>query len=198
MDRAGAGEWVAVGQVASCHGLAGAVKVRLLTDYPERFFDLEKVLVDSPARESPLLCAVESAAPLGRLWTVKLAGVDSREAAAALAGSLLLVPSRERAALPAGSYYVDQIIGLAVQDEAGKPLGRVAEVLSTGGHDLYVVRPGQVQAGEPGRGGQPAGSGYAESRPREWLLPAVKDMVIEINLNGGVMVVRLPEGLTEL
>ena len=189
MDRAVSGEWVAVGQVTSCHGLTGTVKVRPLTDFPDRLQDLQKVLVKGSALEHPRVYAVESAAPLGRLWTVKLAGLDSREAAAALVGGLLLVPLRERATLPGGTYYVDQIIGLEVRDEEGAPLGRVTGVLCTRGHDLYVIRP------EPG---ETAPDHSGKDRFREWLLPAVKDLVIEINLPGRVMTVRLPEGLTEL
>ncbi len=196
MNRSISGKYVAVGQVTSCHGLTGMVKVRPLTGLPERLQKLRKVLVKGPSLDYPRVFTVERVLPLGRLWAVKLARLDSREAAVALVGGLLLIPHRKRASLPEGAFYVDQVIGLTVRDEAGARLGQVVGVLPTCGHDLYVIRSGTGETvpncdstGCPGKHRDQGG---------EWLLPAVKDLVLEVNLADGFMIVRLPEGLIGL
>ena len=75
--------------------------------------------------------------------------------------------------LPDGSYYYFQILGLRVRTEGGEELGRVHEILATGGNDVYVVRG-------------PAG---------ERLVPALGDVVLDVDLDRGLMTVSLPEGL---
>ena len=75
--------------------------------------------------------------------------------------------------LPDGSYYYFQIIGLRVRTDDGEELGRVHEILATGGTDVYVVRG-------------PAG---------ERLFPALSDVVLDVDVDRGVMTISLPEGL---
>ena len=75
--------------------------------------------------------------------------------------------------LPDGSYYYFQILGLRVRTDDGEELGRVHEILATGGNDVYVVRG-------------PAG---------ERLVPALGDVVLDVDLDRGLMTVSLPEGL---
>ena len=99
---------------------------------------------------------------------IHLDGVDSREAAEALAGRYLEVPSRE---LEAGSYYWDDLVGLRVEDPDGEPLGEVVEVFRAGGNEVYRVVG-------------PAG---------ERLIPALRSVVERIDLEAGVMVVAPDE-----
>lgn len=194
MNQAVSGKWVAVGQVVSSHGLTGTVKVKPLTGSMSRLQELQKVLVKTPSLKHPRVFAIEQVVFVGRMWLVKLAGLDTREEAAALTGGLLLVPQQERAVLPGGTYYVDQIIGLVVRDEAGVALGRVERVLSAKGHDLYVIRP---EADKMAPEGEEPGCSR-KTREREWFLPAVKEFVLQIDVAGGFMTVRLPEGLIGL
>ncbi|MDW7650459.1 MAG: ribosome maturation factor RimM, partial [Bacillota bacterium] len=111
----------------------------------------------------------------GRFWIVRLEGVQTYEEANALVGSLLAIPLSERVELPAGSFYHDQIIGLAVYTVGGVCLGRVREVLETGANDVYIVRD--------------------EENGREVLIPALKTVVKAIDLEEGKMDVDPPEGL---
>jgi 16S rRNA processing protein RimM len=104
---------------------------------------------------------------------VKLLDVDSPEAAAAFRGKLLSLPEEELGSLPEGEYYRFQILGMDVYDADGAHLGRVAEVLTTGGNDVYVVR------GERG----------------ELLLPAIEDVVKAIDVDGRRMSVSLMDGM---
>ena len=69
-----------------------------------------------------------------------LAGVEDRDAAEALRGRELFVPRAEAAPLPEGRYYIADLIGMQVVDEAGRELGRLADVMQAGGNDVYEVR----------------------------------------------------------
>ncbi len=117
---------------------------------------------------------VQRSRPHGPHLVVKLAGIDDRTAAGALRGADLEVPEADLPPTPEGTYYEFQLIGLAAVTPAGQALGTVSEVLATGANDVYVVR---------GEGGG------------EVLVPAIRDVVIGVDLGAGRMVVDLPEGL---
>jgi 16S rRNA processing protein RimM len=159
-----------VGEVTRPHGVRGAVRVLPVTDFPERLLRLRKVAVVRGGRCRTL--AVEHAAPAGRFVAMKLAGVDTAEAAAALRGATIEIPAAEAAPLPPGQFYVFQIVGLRARTPAGEPLGEVVDVLRTGSNDVYVVRSA-------------AGA--------EMLLPAVEGVIEAIDLAAGEVVARPPE-----
>ena len=104
---------------------------------------------------------------------LRLAGIEDREGAAELRGRLLAIPESELEPLPEGQYYRFQLIGLAVISTGGEELGSVSDVLSTGANDVYVVR------GDRG----------------ELLLPATDEVVREIDLESGRMLVEPLPGL---
>jgi 16S rRNA processing protein RimM len=104
-----------------------------------------------------------------------LTGVDTRNEAEKLVGSFLFVSAGERVPLASGSYFVDQIIGLRVVSDDGTVVGVVKQVLKLPAQDVYVV----------------------EKRGEEIMIPAVREFVLRIDLQEGVMVVKLIEGLAE-
>ena len=104
---------------------------------------------------------------------VKLAGVDTREEAAALLGEPIFVPAGDVPAPPADTYYHYQLLDMAVVDEAGASLGTVTEILHTGANDVYVVADGES----------------------ELLLPALADVVRDVNVEARRMSVALPDGI---
>lgn len=168
---------VAVGRVLAPHGTAGLLKVLPTTDFPERCYDLKEVACE--LRGAVRRFAVEEASLYGRFWLIKFAGIDTREEAAALRGAWILIRPEERVVLPAGSYYYDQLIGLKVYNTAGECLGQVINIIPGAAHDFYLIKrelPGE----------------------KEFLLPAVKAMVREIDLSGGRIIADPPEGLMEL
>ena len=166
MEQAPSGH-VAVGRVSSSWGVGGVVKVIPLVDKPERLGHGRRVTVAGQRR------TIESSRWQKGLVYLKLSGIDDREAAFALRERLLTVPESELEPLEEGVYYRFQIVGLAVESTAGASLGRVTDVLSTGANDVYVVL---------GEGG-------------EILVPATNDIVKEIDLESGRMVIHEVPGL---
>jgi 16S rRNA processing protein RimM len=143
----------------------GDLKVQPLTDFPERF--RPGAVLWSQGRR---LEVARSRWSRGFVY-MAFSGTDSRGAAEELRGLLLEVPEAELTPLPEGQYYRFQVIGLEVCTPAGERLGRVADILSTPSNDVYVVRGG----------------------PKELLIPAIEDVVQEIDLEGGRLVVEPPE-----
>ena len=156
---------VTIGQITSIHGIKGELRVMPLTDFPERFDAGAEVWLDGSPRR------VRRSRQQGKELIVSLDGVDTRDAAEALRGKELMAPSPTR--LDEGVFYQHDIIGLRAVTPDGQALGRVSEVIATGSNDVYVV------TGDRG----------------ELLLPALEDVVREIDLANGRIVVELLEGL---
>jgi 16S rRNA processing protein RimM len=147
--------------------------VRPDTDFPERFRVLRRVLVKRGGEMR--VYEVERVRTAGEAFLVKMAGLDTPEAARELVGASLHVSGDEAPPLPEGEFYVDDVIGLEVMTTDGDRLGQVAEVLRTGANDVYVVRGGG----------------------REILVPAIREVVTELAPQSGRMVVRLIPGLVD-
>jgi len=143
------------------------VKVRPLTDRQDLFAAGQELWVgDSRHR-------IERADWRKGQVYLKLSGIDSAEAAAELRGQSLSLPEALLGPLPEGHFYHFQVVGMQVYDGGGRHLGEIREVLTTGGNDVYVVR------GEQG----------------EVLLPAIDDVVREVDVAAGRMVVEPMEGM---
>jgi 16S rRNA processing protein RimM len=158
-----------VGTVTGAWGLGGHVKVRSLSDDPDRFATGRTVHFDGrPAR-------IMSSREAGSALVIKFDIVVDRTHAEKMRGVKLTVLPEEIEPLPPGSYYHYQLIGMEVHDEAGSRLGDIVEVIFTGANDVYVVRDGK----------------------RETLVPSLADVILSVDtdLDRNNMVVRLPEGL---
>lgn len=134
--------------------MRGEIKVLPLTDDPERFLDLARVFLDETGGEA---LAVRAARTREGYAYLCLAGVEDRDAAEALRGRELFVPRAEAAPLPEGRYYIADLIGMQVVDEAGRELGRLADVMQAGGNDVYEVR-----------GREPSASPRSSARCAPW------------------------------
>jgi len=167
---------VAIGEIGRPHGVRGEVRVTPLTDHPERFERLRECLLWDEARDRRLPCRISAARAQGDALVVALAGYDSPEAVRALTGWLLAVPESEVLPAPEGHFYPWQLVGCRVLTEDGREIGSVLRIEGSGAQDLWVV-------GAAGR---------------EHLVPAVADIVREVDLDGRRIVIRPPEGLLEL
>jgi len=157
------------------HGIRGELRVKIVTDYPGRLGEHACFYLASPSSpESVRRYPVEKLRWHNRgVLLLKLGGCDDRNAADELRGMLVQIPVENAVPLEEGEYYHFQLIGVRVETESGKWLGRVVEVLKTGANDVYAVRG-------------PWG---------ELLLPAVEDVVLELDLESKRMVVCLLPGM---
>ena len=158
---------IAVGRVLSPHGLQGAFKIDPFTHHDETFAVGRQLWIDGVPRK------IERLRWQRNCPYVNIEGIDKREQVAELRGHILTVPESELAPLEEGEYYSYQIVGLEVFEESGERLGKIEELLSSAPNDVYVVRG-------------PRG---------EILIPAIEDVVIEIDVEAGRMVVSLMDGM---
>jgi 16S rRNA processing protein RimM len=161
--------FLAVARVRRPFGLKGELLLEVLTDYPDRLAQHEHIYVGEAHR----LCEVESLRRHGRDMLLRLKESFDCDSAERLRGEVLYVRVDDLPPLPAGVYYLHQIEGLEAFTEQGERLGRVKEILKTGANDVYVVQ------GDKG----------------EILLPAIPQVIREIRLEEGRIIVRIMEGL---
>jgi 16S rRNA processing protein RimM len=157
-----------VGVVVGTHGTEGVLRVQSESDNPERFRAGATLNVD----ERAFVVRRATSGPGGALL-IKLAGIDTREAAAALLQEPLTVSTADTPGLPEDTYYHYQLLDMAVFGRDGDQLGTLTEVLTTGANDVYVVT----------------------SKETELMVPALADVVVEVDVEAGRMVVDVPEGL---
>ncbi len=165
--------FLTVAQVMAPFGFKGEVRARILTDFPKRFAHLKTVYLGREGAPDPQAYILKRAHLHGQEVLLTLEGVHTPEQTDALRGLLVQVPTAEAVPLPEGQYYQYQILGLAVFTTGGEPLGRITDILPTGSNDVYVVR----------------------SEGGEVLLPAIAQVIREIDVAGGRIVVELMEGM---
>ena len=134
-------ERVACGRVAGAHGVRGWLRVRSDTRPSDNLLRYPRWQLRGGAERRD--CRLERGRRQGRLLLAKLAAVDDRDAAAALAGREIWIEASAFAPLPEGEYYHHQLLGLAAVDQRGAPLGRVARILETGAHDVLLIEGGE-------------------------------------------------------
>ena len=160
---------IPVAEVLRPIGLAGEVRLRLLTDLYGVFEQGLPLFVGECSRAR----SVERFDRYGD--RLKLQGIDTREGAELLRGVIIYCETEQAVPLLEGRYFEFQIIGLRVYTSDGELLGSVVEVIETGANDVYVVR----------------------GSSSDILIPATKQIVLEINLSKNVMTVKLIPGLRE-
>lgn len=167
---------ITVGKIVNTHGHKGMVRVLPLTDFPERFQRGQVLLVQLGHSSRQL--RIEHSFTHKKYIIIQFQEITDMNAAEELKGALIKVNKEDLYPLPEGSFYIFQILGLKVFDREGSFLGVVKDVLVTGSNDVYVI--------EKDTGGRPL------------LVPALKDVVLEVDLEQARMVVSLPEGLVDL
>ena len=163
-------EYITIGQVLAPWGNRGKLKVKVTTDFPQRFVPSSQVYIN----RQPV--TIDSAEWHKDRVIIKISTVDSIEETQKLRGQNIEIHRSQLKSLPEGHYYLFQIIGLMVSTTQGEPLGRITEVLTTEDSDTYVVN------GDRG----------------EILIPAIEDVVRSIDIEQGRMVIDPIEGLLSL
>ncbi len=161
---------IAVGRINSTWGLRGHVKVTPLTSNPQRLQPGAVVFVRGEPRR-----ILDVATPRGYPCIV-FEGYEDRTAADVLRDTLIEIAEDELPALPEGEYYVHDLVGLAVLNADGEPIGDLAEVLRTGANDVYLVR---------------------REGARDLLIPAIPEVILDVDLPAGRMRIDPLPGLLE-
>jgi 16S rRNA processing protein RimM len=161
-------DWLRLGVLTAPWGTRGEVKVRLDVEpaYLER---IARVYLGPEHRAIDLLGVFRR----GRAYTLQLRGIETVTAAETLRDVDVVIPRAEAPPLAEGEFFVADVVGLRAVTTTGRALGTVAEVLSTGANDVYVVR------GDAG----------------EVLIPAIRDVVTSIDPAAGVLQVEPLPGL---
>jgi 16S rRNA processing protein RimM len=172
-----AGALVAVGEVLRPFGLTGEVRVKPLTDRPEeRFRQLRECVLWEPAADRREECRITGCRFDGQELFVKMEGVTSPEAAKRFSGRLLAVAREDALPAPEGSFYVWEMVGAVVETRDGRRVGEFVGVDDHSAQPLWIV----------------AGQG------REHLVPAVPEIVVDVNVAQRRIIIDPPEGLLDL
>jgi 16S rRNA processing protein RimM len=165
---------ITIGKVVKPFGVKGEMKIEPMTDFPERFKELHRVYLVSPAGKE-VSCEVKAVRYAGGAPYLLFAGYDSPEKAKEINGWLIQVPQEEAVPLPEGSYYWFELTGMEVVSETGEKLGTITDVFATGSNDVYVMK----------RGG------------KEVYIPATKEVIKQVDRKSKRMVIHLVDGLME-
>jgi 16S rRNA processing protein RimM len=170
------GRLVPLAEIVRPHGLRGEVKALLLTDDPGQLARLGACYLWDGASDARRPCRVEQCRVQGRAAILALEGLDSIADARQAVGRLVAVPEEALAPLPRGTFYASALIGARVVTEDGALVGEFVGLEAAPGQDLWVVR------GSRG----------------EHLIPAVAEIVREVDMAARTITIRPPEGLLEL
>ena len=164
-----------VGIITSTHGVRGEVKVYPTTDDPRRFRRLKEVVLDT-GREK-LNLEIEGVKFFKQFVILKFKGLDNINDIEKYRQKSLYVTRKNAVRLQRDEYFIADLIGLKVQDEDGTELGTVKDVIETGANDVYEVE-------------------MADGR--SLLLPGIKQCILNVDVENGMMQVHVLEGLLDL
>ena len=164
-------QFLQVGVISSTHGIRGEVKVFPTTDDPARFKKLKKVLLDTGREQLEL--ELESVKFFKQFVIVKFKGIDNINDIEMYKGKSLFVPREDAVELKEDEYYIGDLIGMEVFTEEGR-FGVLKDVMETGANEVYVI-----DSDEHG----------------EVLIPAIKQCILDVDIEGKRMKIRLMEGL---
>ncbi len=164
-----------VGVITSPHGVRGEVKVFPTTDDAKRFKKLKHVILDTGKEQLPL--EIEGVKFFKNMVILKFKGYDNINDIERYRQKDLLIEREQAVSLKKDEYFIPDLIGLQAVDEDGTPVGTVKDVLETGANDVYVI---QLENG------------------KELLLPAIKDCILDVDLEQGIMKIHILDGLMDL
>lgn len=161
-----------VGVITTTHGVRGEVKVYPTTDEPERFLELDYVLLDT-GRELRKL-EIKNVKFFKNLVILKFKGVDNINDIEKYKGRDLWIPRKEGQELEEDEYYIADLLGMSVVLEDGQEFGTLKDVMETGANDVYIIDSAEHD---------------------EVLLPAIKECILDVDLEKNVMTIHLMKGL---
>ena len=156
-----------VGKIVNTFGIKGEVKVALYTENINNFKKGNKIYVNNKEMQ------IEKSRLQKNMLILKLKGVDNMTDAEDLRDSIITV-ERNKKELPSGTYYIADLIGLDVYTDEGALLGKIIDIYNTGANDIYTVKT---------------------LEGKEVLLPAIKDVIKQVDIQNKKVIVHLLKGL---
>lgn len=163
-----------VGVITSTHGIKGEVKVFPTTDDANRFKKLKKVILDTGKEKIDM--EITGVRFFKNMVILKFKGIDDINDVEKYRKAELYVTRENAVPLKKNEYYIADLIGMDVVSDEDEELGVIDDVLQTGANDVYVIKKAGCQ---------------------DLLIPAIKDCVKDVDVEGGKMIVHLLEGLRD-
>ena len=163
-----------VGVISSTHGVKGEVKVFPTTDDPARFKSLKKVILDTGREHMDL--EIQGVKFFKNMVILKFKGFDSIDEIEKYKGKDLLICRDQAVKLGPDENFIIDLIGLRVVTEDGAEFGTLTDVIKTGANDVYEVRTGDG---------------------KDVLLPAIKECVLGVDIEKGIVTVHIMDGLLD-
>ncbi len=163
-----------VGIITSTHGVRGEVKVYPTTDDMKRFKRLKEVILDTGKEQMTL--EIESVKFFKQFVILKFKGFDNINDVEKYRQKSLFVTRKNAVRLSRDEYFIADLLGLKVMNESGEEIGILRDVMETGANDVYVI---DMTDG------------------RELLLPAIKQCVLEVDVEQGFVKVHILDGLLD-
>ena len=165
-------KYLEIGQIVNTIGIKGMVKIKPFTDDINRFDRLKKVYISNKNGKKEY--QIQEVKYHKNMVLMKLEGIDTPEQADLLRQSYLLVDRADEEPLEEGVYYIVDLLGLEVYTDDNKLLGKVDDIFNTGSNDIYVVKDG---------------------KGKQILLPGIPDVIKNVDLESGKIIVHLIPGL---
>ncbi len=170
-------KYIRVGKIVNTHGIKGDVKILPLTDDINRFEKLHSIYIEDD--KNPM--------KIEKVWyskgfvMLKFKGYDSINDVIKYKDKYIVIDEKDALELPEDSYFIFEIIGLKVFCSDGNELGEIIDVLQPGGNDVYVVKRKDLEKGIE----------------KEYLIPAIKNVIKLIDIENRKMIIEPIEGLIE-
>ena len=163
-----------VGAITSTHGIRGEVKVFPTTDDVNRFKKLKEVVLDTGKEQ--LTLQIEGVKFFKQFVILKFKGIDNINDIEKYKGKSLFVTRENAVQLKKDEYFIADMIGSTVEDEEGKVLGTLIDVMQTGANDVYIVE---------------------DENGKELLFPAIKQCVLKVDIEEKKILVHVMPGLLD-
>ncbi len=165
-------EMLKVGVITSTHGVRGEVKVFPTTDDPARFKKSQRMILDTGKEKLPL--TIQNVKFFKQFVILKFEGFNDINAVEKYKKCPLLVNRKDAVPLLEDEYFIADMIGLTAVTEDGEHFGTLKDVIATGANDVYVIDT---------------------EKYGEVLIPAIKECILEVDIAGGRIKIRLMDGL---
>lgn len=167
-------KYLEIGQIVNTFGIKGQVKIVPFTDDITRFDELKEIYVEK--KNELKLFQIEQVNYKKNMVILKLKGIETVEEAEKLRNCYLKIDRKDAKKLPKDTYFIVDLIGLDVYTDEGKLIGKVDDIYNAGSSDIYVVK---------------------DELGKQILLPAIKDVLKEVDLENQKIIVHLIKGLVD-